>query len=236
MDHVFDLGNTAVKYARYLDGKRMYTERIAKLSDAFFGELPFDARTDRAIFCTTRTLSKKLQSGLHRMGAHELSHRDPFPFSIAYATPETLGRDRLAAVAGAFAEFPGRNVLILDAGTCLTYEWLTAEGIYRGGNISPGLHMRLDAMATFTAKLPRVDAQLPAPPIGDSTESALQNGALRGLLYEVRGALAWTKEQFPDPIILATGGGGAFLAEHLEDVQYRPHLVLDGLAAVLQRM
>ena len=231
MVHAFDFGNTAVKYARYHDRHRVHTERIDDFTVDFFRTFRFDAAHDHLVFCTTRQLAPAVRSCLRRYHAREISPAD-VPLQIAYATPQTLGRDRLAAVAGARAEFPHRNVLVVDAGTCLTYEWITAAGVYLGGNISPGLHMRLDAMHHFTAKLPRATATLPDFPIGTSTQTALQNGALRGLLYEVHGAIAWTHTHHTDPVVLSTGGGGAFLAQHLPDTHHRAHLVLDGLATL----
>ena len=237
MDYLFDIGNTRTKFARYLNGERRTVQTADRLSAEFLNHLSYNPLRDRALFSSTKNLPDPILAIFQKWKAHELSHETPLPYQVAYATPRTLGRDRMAVVAGAQREFPNRNCLVIDAGTCVTYEWLTAAGTYRGGNISPGLRMRLRAMYAFTDKLPEVTAELPARPIGDRTRTALQNGALRGLVHEIEGYLRWTGEHFPDPVVLLTGGDGEFLVSQLNyNIFARPNLVLDGLAHILDQL
>ncbi|MEZ4920503.1 MAG: type III pantothenate kinase [Saprospiraceae bacterium] len=165
----------------------------------------------------------------------ELTHHTPLPFENTYKTPETLGKDRVAAVAGAQELFPQRNCLIVDCGTCIKYELLESAGVYRGGNIAPGLHMRIRAMHHFTARLPEVSMELPEKALGSSTETALQNGALLGAIMEIRAFFNSMQALYSDLQLVLTGGDASFLKTHLEAEQpvLEPMLTLFGLNAIL---
>ncbi len=167
----------------------------------------------------------------------ELNADTTLPFRNAYATPQTLGKDRLAAVAGADALFRGKDCMIIDAGTCLKYELYT-EGTFRGGNIAPGLRMRTEAMAHYTARLPEVDTDIPEFYVGNSTVTALQNGAFLGAILEIMGFyrmfnLERTRTE-PMQVIL-TGGDADFLLRYLSFEQQikEPNLTLIGLNYIL---
>ncbi len=166
----------------------------------------------------------------------ELNSETPLPFRNAYRTPETLGRDRLAAVAGAQALFPGRDCLVVDCGTCIKYELLLAAGEYLGGNIAPGAQMRIQAMHRFTARLPEVPMEMPAEAVGFSTQTALQNGALRGAALEILGFVRLFQEQFGALEVVLSGGDASFFAPFLpvEALKVEPHLTLYGLNHILQ--
>lgn len=158
----------------------------------------------------------------------------PLPFRSAYRTPQTLGRDRLAAVAGALAFYPGEDCLVVDAGTCITADLLTADGLYRGGNISPGLRMRLAAMHRMTARLPLVEPGPVEGLLGLSTETALRNGGQLGAAMELEGLQARLQADFPGLRTLITGGDGQFLAGLLKSrIFVHPDLVLYGLNKIL---
>jgi type III pantothenate kinase len=176
----------------------------------------------------TRQLSRQLSLWL------ELTDQTPLPFTNAYQTPHTLGRDRLAAVAGAHALWPNQNCLVIDCGTCIKYDLLTAEGIYLGGNISPGASMRLTALHTLTAQLPLVPLEMPADPVGRSTTTALQNGALRGAAIEIEGFIQLFRRQFSPLHIVLTGGDATFFRAAIPiDLPVEPHLTLYGLNHLL---
>ncbi|HYG69522.1 MAG TPA: type III pantothenate kinase [Anaeromyxobacteraceae bacterium] len=161
----------------------------------------------------------------------------PLPFRLAYETPETLGADRLAAAAAAWHRFGHdeqgrpRPVVALDAGTAVTTEVITGEGVYLGGAIAPGAPLLQRALSTQTAQLPAVDWPEAPSPIGASTRSAIQGGlgvlfldGVRGLLVRTAGALG------ARPFVVATGGWAGWLAERLDGVDaVEPHLVLDGV-------
>jgi type III pantothenate kinase len=167
----------------------------------------------------------------------ELTHETPLPFRNAYRTPQTLGKDRLAGVAGAQVLYPERDCLIIDCGTCIKYEMLTGLGTYAGGNIAPGAEMRIKAMHHFTARLPEVDMEMPDATVGYSTETALQNGALLGAVLEMAGFVRLFRAQAPDLQVILTGGDATFFKPHLEPhtgkTSHEPNLTLYGLNRIL---
>lgn len=164
------------------------------------------------------------------------------PVTITYKTPETLGLDRFAAVIGAQAIFGGQNSLVIDAGTCITYDAISADKIYAGGSISPGLNMRLQAMHTFTGRLPflefkedRKDWQ------GVDTSSAMLSGVLNGAFFEVLGFIQEYNSHYPDLQIILCGGDANFFDTRLKNSIFshnfkaEPHLVLIGLNEVIHQ-
>ncbi len=164
-----------------------------------------------------------------------LSATTSLPIEIVYATPHTLGEDRIAGACGAKALYPNKNCLIVSAGTCMTIDLLTSAGIYLGGNISPGMDMRLRAMHDYTAKLPLAELGWPRLPFGDSTLHALQNGACLGMVMEIEGMLNRAKNALGDVFVVMTGGNAAFLADRLESqIFVAPELVTQGLFQILE--
>lgn len=164
----------------------------------------------------------------------ELTPEVHLPFQNLYGTPSTLGKDRVAAVAGALARFPGQNCLVIDAGTCITYDVLTAEGAYLGGNISPGIAMRFKALPAFTAALPLVAQGPVEDPVGSSTETAIRNGVQWGVLWEMEGMIAAMQQRLNDLNVVLTGGDADFFVKNLKSrIFANAHLVLEGLNKIL---
>ena len=161
----------------------------------------------------------------------------PLPISLGYETPQTLGADRIAAAVGGAALFPAQAVLVLDAGTCLTYECVSAEGVYEGGAISPGLHMRLKAMHTFTARLPLINLQEEQEPalIGKSTRACMESGAYWGMLGEIESAILRYKQIYPHLKVILCGGDTKIFENKLKEYIFVvPELVLFGLNEILR--
>jgi type III pantothenate kinase len=168
-----------------------------------------------------------------------VSHHLPLPFEMGYETPETLGTDRIAAAAGAWALYrddaPERPLVVVDAGTAVTLEVVSADGVFLGGTIGAGPDLVRRALAGGTAQLPEVDARLPRRAIGRSTKEALQAGLMWPFLDGVRGLLARTTDELgAAPLVVATGGWSELLAAHVEAVDHvEPDLVLHGVRALL---
>lgn len=163
-----------------------------------------------------------------------VSAKLPIPITNQYATPETLGVDRLAAVCGAASLYPGKACLVIDAGTCLKFELLDENAVYHGGAISPGVTMRFRAMNAFTARLPLVDPIIDPPLIGDSTTTCMQSGVINGMVAEIQGIVARYKERFPDLHVILTGGDAHFFENKLKGSIFAgPELVLRGLNSIL---
>ena len=158
----------------------------------------------------------------------------PVPIHNLYGTPHTLGLDRIAAAVGASVLFPGQNVLVVDAGTAITYEYISAQGEYLGGNISPGMFMRFRALHTFTEKLPLLDPGAPSLPYGNDTASAMKIGVENGIIHEINGTIEHFNAQFPNGCIIITGGDALFFEKKLKcRIFAQPDLVLIGLNNIL---
>jgi type III pantothenate kinase len=176
------------------------------------------------------------------LAAYELTAITPLPFENTYRTPHTLGKDRLAAVAGAQVLASGCDCVVIDCGTCIKYEALSADGRYFGGNIAPGLYMRTQAMQHFTARLPVVPLAVPTEAIGFDTQTALQNGAFRGALLEMEGFVRLFEQKMKTtPRVVLTGGDAEWVAQQtdlpwLQAALVEPNLVLIGLNAILQNL
>ena len=158
----------------------------------------------------------------------------PIPITNRYRTPETLGSDRLAAVIGASSLRPGRDLLIIDAGTCITYEVIDARGNYWGGNIAPGMQMRLRALHEFTARLPLVEAEGEVPGMGYSTETAIRSGVLRGMKYEIEGYIKSLRSKFLHLEVFLTGGDRINFDTNIKNIIFSDkYIVARGLNRIL---
>ena len=163
-----------------------------------------------------------------------LDENTPLPIKNLYETPATLGKDRLAAAVGARAIFPGKNVLSIDAGTCITYDFLTKDGEYLGGSISPGIRMRFRAMHAFTGRLPLVEPEDFTGLIGKTTAESLLSGVINGVCEEIKGLIARYNEQYEDLTAVITGGDHEYLHNKLKiNIFAVPDLVLPGLNEIL---
>lgn len=169
-----------------------------------------------------------------------LNYQTPLPIKNTYGTPQTLGNDRLAAVVGANFLYPTQNNMIADIGTCLTYDFITEDKVYLGGNISAGLQMRLNALPHFTAQLPQVNFELNQDytqnqGLGWSTDSAILNGAVQGLIFELEGMINRYKGRFRKFNIIFCGGNAVFFDSKIkEGIFVNQKLVLIGLNCILE--
>jgi type III pantothenate kinase len=234
---VLDFGNTRTKLALYKVDKLESLQIFDQLSLKGLLDALVTHAVQRTIFSVTGNPQPEVLEFLKReLLAIEMSSLTPVPIKNLYKTPETLGKDRLAAVLGAHALFPKENCLVVDAGTCITYDWLSRHGEYLGGNIAPGLRMRLQAMHHFTSKLPLVAPSEEQPgAVGYSTESAIQFGAAYGMLQEVKGYARWGQKHFGPVKTVLTGGDAEFFGSYLKrKIFVRPDLVLFGLNKILQ--
>jgi type III pantothenate kinase len=152
------------------------------------------------------------------------------PFSLDYHTPHTLGADRIAAVAAAKAMYPQQNVLVFDCGTCMTIDLLLANGVYKGGAISPGLQMRLNAMHHFTGKLPSVDFEYIQTQTAQNTKNCMISGAFYGMLLEIQGNITHYQKLYDGLQIIITGGDADKFVNHIKNnIFATPDLVLQGM-------
>jgi type III pantothenate kinase len=165
---------------------------------------------------------------------HFLTVETVLPFKNFYLSKDTLGADRKALVAGALHFYKNEPCLIIDAGTCVTYDVVNASQEYLGGNISPGLHMRLRAMNEFTGKLPLPNWEVPEQVLGKDTQSCLLGGAYFGLIGEMSYLIAHYEQEYPQLKVILTGGDAQLLAKRLKtSIFVNEHLLLYGLNKIL---
>ncbi|MBK7712755.1 MAG: type III pantothenate kinase [Bacteroidales bacterium] len=165
---------------------------------------------------------------------HILTYRSKLPFKIEYKTPATLGPDRIAGAAGAYNLFPESEILIIDSGSAITYDYLSA-GIYKGGNISPGLNMRFKALNKFTGKLPLLTPARSFTDPGQNTADAILAGVITGVTYEINEYIRTFEKKSSDFKIIFTGGDSAFLKDKINhQFTYMPDIVIDGLNYILE--
>ena len=163
-----------------------------------------------------------------------LTHALPLPIKNGYASPETLGVDRIAGVCGARQIFSESPCLVIDAGTCITYDFIDQDGTFLGGGISPGLSMRFQAVHNFTAKLPLVSMVDETPLIGNSTETCIQSGVLNGAIEELNGIISLYHMKFKGLKVILCGGDARFFENKLKPSIFAlPELVLSGLNSIL---
>ncbi|MDD6130496.1 MAG: type III pantothenate kinase [Prevotellaceae bacterium] len=208
MKLIIDIGNTVAKLVAFdgdepVEEVRTSNESLAALG-AFAAKYAFTHGIVGAVREITPQAEERLQA-LH-IPLLRFTSSTPVPITNRYRTPQTLGSDRLAAAVGARSLKPGKDLLIIDAGTCVTYEVIDALGNYWGGNIAPGMHMRLRALHEFTAKLPLVEAEGAVPGMGYDTDTAIRSGVLRGMKYEIEGYIRSMRAKYPKLLVFLTGG------------------------------
>lgn len=219
MNLAIDIGNTAVKWAAY-NGNTL-VETGYGMPEALL------TKADHVLACA---------SGNAQCNVPTLNADTPLPIKLDYKTPATLGADRIADACGAWALHKGEASLVIDAGTCITVDFIDASGVYHGGAIMPGLKMSLQALNTFTAKLPLVDIDnvKRAPVLGRSTEESILAGTLGATMLALAGYVALYREKAPRLHVLLTGGDAQRLVDAgVTGWELVPQLTLTGLNEIM---
>lgn len=233
MNLVIDSGNTRIKTAVFSDAGLEKKNTFSSLEE-------LKSFLDHQDYASAMVSSVSVHGGaildlIHAKKKFLLTHHLPLPVKILYKTPATLGVDRIAAVCGAQEILPGRDALVIDAGTCITYDFVDRDGNYHGGGISPGISMRLEAVHTFTERLPLVSSEGELKLIGDSTETCIRSGVLNGVLAEVNGIVEKYSELYPELGVVFCGGDSNFFENNLKRTIFAaPDLVLSGLNRILR--
>ena len=224
-----DFGNTQAKFALFSEQGELVDNGLFQ-DAAQFQHLPIQ----QAIFATVRKEIPFLTS--LPCPIHLFNTSMKLPLTIQYQTPHTLGPDRLAATLGAQKLSPENTpILTIDAGTCITYDWLTPTREYIGGAISPGMHMRYIALHQQTGKLPLVSHESFQNPFGTSTNESILCGVQQGIIGEINHQIDLFNEKYPQARIYITGGDAMFLAEHIKsEIFVEPLLIHHGLFHALQ--
>jgi type III pantothenate kinase len=238
MNLIFDIGNTCTKLAIFDKWKKMLSFRTKQFHWYKMQKLcsPYEHHLDKAIVSSVRDTPEFIidMATLGIPYVQILSHNMKLPFKNEYETPETLGPDRIAAVAGACYHFPGKRVLVIDAGSAVKYDYISGK-TYKGGNISPGLSMRFRALHRFTGKLPLASTTEKYRSPGRSTMEAITAGVINGLIYEINEYIRTFEKKYVNFKVILTGGDSGYLKEKIShQITYMPDIVLDGLNYILE--
>lgn len=239
MNLCIDQGNSRTKVALMTDEGKIINHFIYKSFSSSEVERLFDLYDiSDSIISSVVNIEAAVVNTLHRRSKHFVlfDHNTPVPIINKYETPQTLGQDRLAAAVGAKSLCPNENLLIIDVGSAITYDFVTAEGEYIGGNIAPGLKMRFTMLQRMTKKLPlvEVDENELIPLFGKNTRDAIAAGVIRGVAYEVKGYMRTLKEKMQHVQTFITGGHAPYVLRNVRmDMNYEKNLVLIGLNQIL---
>jgi len=231
MNLIIDIGNTLVKHAVFNNDQLV---EILKTSEIEIGKVntlikEFDIK--KVIISSVR---KEINWNLDVEVIH-LSHKTSLPINLNYKTPETLGKDRIANIVAVSEEYPNKNVVVIDAGTCITYDFIDKNKDYFGGRISPGLEMRYKSLNEFTELLPKLSVSGESEFIGDDTNSSISSGVEQGVLSEADSFIDGFRNKDEDLIVVVTGGDTFFFENALKNSIFAdPNLVLKGLNIILK--
>ena len=214
-----DVGNSRIKVAVFEHNKQVdffifEANEALKNFENIFEKYP---NLQKIILSSVGKLEKEVVDFIqNRFPTEIIDHKSKFPFTNLYATPETLGIDRMVLAAGATLMYPNQNRLIIDAGTCITYDFVNAENQYLGGAISPGIKIRYKSLNNYTSKLPLLTLSEDFEIIGNSTKSAIHSGVINGVIFEIEGFISQYSLKNQDLTIILTGGDAEFLAKRLK--------------------
>jgi type III pantothenate kinase len=238
MNLVVDIGNSFVKLFVFENNKLIHFQQHNTIGQSLNSEL-FSVYPviNHAIISSVAEMPFELVD-LIKQVSHNLivlDHNTPVPIKNSYKTPETLGKDRLAGIVGAYNIYKGQNVLAIDCGTALTFDLINQQAEYIGGNISPGLNMRFNALNHFTKRLPLLEKNDSFELMGKSTEEAIIAGVQNGIIFEIDAYINKLKVDFTDLKVILTGGDTFFFAHKLKNTIFaEPYLVAIGLNRILQ--
>ncbi len=215
-----DIGNSRIKYAVFegnnlLEADFFLKENFKKGIEIILKKY---SKLEALVISSVGEIEKKdFDIFQKRINLYYITKDLLFPFQNQYQTPNTLGIDRMVLAAGAVIQFPNKNALIIDSGTCITYDYVSENKIYLGGAISLGIELRYKALHSYTAKLPLLTNELPEKVIGNSTNQSIHSGVVNGIIFEIEGFINAIKHQNENFIIILTGGDANFLAKRLKN-------------------
>jgi type III pantothenate kinase len=234
---IVEQGNSATKIAVFSEGEMVFSSVYKDFNESDWIYLLNLYPLKNGILSTVTEAKKELIACLNDrlQRFFFFDERVLLPIDIRCQRPETLGTDRIAAAVGARFLKPATDLLVIDTGTAVTYELVTAQGIYSGGNISPGLTTRFRALNLFTRRLPLVNEQEAIPLLGTSTETAILAGVVHGMVFEMDGFIDALRKQYPDIFVFLTGGHSVYFEKRLKNTIFAVvNLVLIGLNRILE--
>jgi len=236
LNAVIDIGNTRTKIGIYKDDTFDRIDIVEDIDSKYLESLLAEDETIHVCVSAVKEFDRELLENFSKTGYFiKLDHRTSLPIVNRYKTPETLGNDRLASVIGAYEDYEQGNILVVDAGTCIKFDYLSQEIEYLGGAISPGLRMRFEALHRFTGKLPHIQSEESRVDlIGNSTENSILSGVINGMRSEIDNIIEEYENKYPGLRVYMTGGDLDFFDTILKSrIFAAPYLVLDGLNSIL---
>jgi type III pantothenate kinase len=233
---IIDIGNTSTKLAVFEKDELIEVFSESGQSMQTLPELTSIYEIEQGIAVTVVDIRPDILEQLEEFSFPILwlNKDTPLPITNLYGTPETLGYDRIAAVVGAYDQFPGRDLLVIDAGTAITFDLIDAKGQYHGGNISPGIYMRLKALNQYTSRLPLVSPEGKLLPMGKDTETAIRAGVIKGIEYEIQGYIMSLRHKYPELLVFLTSRDEFSFDSKLKNIIFADRiLVLKGLNRIL---
>jgi len=233
-----DVGNTRIKAAVFEQNKMV--EIIVFTNEELIFQVEnilnrFDKIQHLAISSVGTISEEAFLTIKHSVEIHLITHQTKFPFKNLYATPTTLGIDRMVLATGATLQFPNQNRLIIDLGTCITYDFIDENDNYHGGAISPGIRLRYESLHHKTEKLPLLTKSYPDNFIGNSTQESIHSGVINGVAFEIDGFIELYATQYAKFIIILTGGDSDFLAKRLKNTIFaNSNFLLESLNQTFQ--
>lgn len=235
MNLVIDIGNTRVKAALF-KGNFLFEHKVYTTINDLLSDTAILKQAKNAIIgSVVNELDDFYKTLNHIIPTTVFTSETKIPLTNLYRSASTLGSDRLSASIGAYYIYPNANVLVIDAGTCIKYNFTNSKNEYLGGGISPGIQMRFKALHEFTSKLPFIEADFSYTDlIGTNTKNSILSGVLNGSVAEIDEIINNYKNQFTDTICILTGGDSEFLAKRLKNSIFaHQNLVLKGLNDIL---
>lgn len=231
-----DQGNSTAKVSLFDGLQFVGSKRYKQLCASDIEQLLTDNEIEAAIYSSVQSRDERIERILNeRIKKFIILTADtPMPIKIDYATPHTLGRDRIAVAVGAVSEMPDANLLVIDAGTAITLDLINKAGRFIGGNITPGLTTRFESLHNFTDKLPLINAEGDIPFIGYDTPTAIRAGVVNGIVTEIYGYIKCLESEIGDLTVFMTGGDSRFLAERIKSPIFGDeNLLAKGLNRIL---
>ena len=232
MNLILDIGNTNIKIAVYdsvlVELNRVQIDDIYKHVDIFIKK--YDSIRNIIISSVIYFELTNFQDKYKNFNIHVLNENSNLPFKNLYQSKISLGSDRIALVSSAAVIYPNKNVLVIDAGTCITYDFLSKKSHYLGGSISPGIRMRYKSLNQNTSKLPMLKTTIPKKFISINTNQSIHAGVINGVLHEIRGQISEYEEEYANLTVILTGGDAKFLSNQLKiSIFANQNFLLDGL-------
>ncbi len=236
MNLIIDVGNSRTKAAVFendtlFEIKVFDSNKLLNEVDIFIKKYSID----QGIISSVKKISKNVLNQLkNKTSILVLDSSIKVPFKNLYKTPKTLGVDRIALIANAVDKFQDKDVLVIDAGTCITFDFVNEHKEYLGGAISLGIEMRYKSLHSYTSKLPLLTKVIPENFVGKTTAENMHSGVINGVLNEIKGVIEQYERENPFLTIVLTGGDTNFLAKQLKSSIFaNPNFVLEGLNTIL---